>query len=373
MPSEERMEIEIKGMRFRGTAGQFERAMGQVIQMVGGQQGYPPQLPAPAPETVTVPSLPPAPAPMIPPQPLLPMTVTAEGYDPQRFRAFQAVYNEFKPSAWIEIVYVTDSQKRIFEELLAVFGREDAALTCLRNALKAVSVDPHWQCRITLEEFAADSRLFYYHKRWLDRLREQHQLQPFAEPPAQLRLAEVTQQQTTDDLARQLFELVRQHSQAAQSPRDNRTLDDTPLTGQPAIDVDSLMRKPATTTDQAATVIQTEAATAIDVDSLVRNPATTTPKAGNPAAPLTRRQLMRRQRLRRKVLLWLAEAIATLSVAVGAWFFFQNVKWQPTPVASPSPSPAATKKPLQPASQPTSKPRPKPNPAPSEPPPLSSI
>lgn len=359
MPNEERMELEIKGMRFRGTAGQFERAMGQVIQMVGGQQGYPPQLQQ-APETVTAPSLPSAPAPITPP-PLLPMAVTAEGYDPQRFRAFQAVYNEFKPSTWIEIGYVTDSQKRIFEELLAVFGREDAALTCLRNALKAVSVDPHWQCRTSLEEFAVDNRIFHYHQRWLARLIEQqHQLQPFAEPPTQLCLAEPPQQHTTDDLARQLFELVKQHSQAAQSPRDNRMLNDTPLTGQPAIDVDSLMRKPATT-DQAATVIQTETTAAIDVDSLIRNPTTTTPKAVDRAA-----KLRQRQRLRRKGLLWLLETISFLSLAVSVWLVFQHLSRQPTPVASPTPSPSATKKPAK-----TS--RPNPVRPPSEPPPLSSI
>ena len=368
MSNEKRMEITIKRVYFRGTAGQFERAMGQVMQMVGGQ-GYLPQLQAPAPESSTVPVLPPVSAPLTP-QPMLPMTVTAEGYElSQRFQAFQAVYNEFKPSAWIEIGYVTDSQKRIFDELLAVFGREDAALTCLRNALKAVSVDPHWQCRITLEEFAAGNRLFYYHKRWLDRLTEQHQLQPFSEPSAQLRLTEVTQQETTDDLARQLFELVKLHSQAAQSPRDNRTLDDTPLTDQPAIDVDSLIRNPAATPNQAATVRQ--AATVIDVDALIRQPKNTIYQAT---------KLRRRRRLRRKVLLWLAEAIASLSLAVGAWFFFQNAKWQPTPVASPTPSllpqgkPGATRKPLHPALLPAPKAsRPRPIRPPSEPPPLSRI
>ncbi|XHX78964.1 MAG: hypothetical protein RBJ76_03235 [Stenomitos frigidus ULC029] len=378
--NDDRMRIEIKGVRFSGTAEQFERAIGQIAQMVVGRQGDAPQLQqAPAPERSTVPALPPAPAPMIPPRPMLPMTVTA-GYESQ-FQTFQAVYNEFKPSQWIEINYVNNQQKGVFEELLAVFGREDAALTCLRNGLKAASVDPYWQHCTTLEAFAVDGRLFSYHRRWLDRLREQSQLQPFDQlqpvanlPTPQLRPTELPQQQSSDDLTRQLRQLFEFHQAAVNAP-NGQAFDHTP-TAQHAIDVDSLLRKPAATADQAATVIQAETTSAIDVDSLLRNPATTTTEAVDPAE-LTRRQLMRRRKLRRKVLLWLAETIAFLSLSVGIWLVVQNTVLQPTPVASPAPSPGTTKKPtkepLQPAPTPASKSKPKLIRPPSEPPPLTAL
>lgn len=41
MANEKRMEITIKGVRFSGTAGQFERALTQVMQMVGAQAQLP--------------------------------------------------------------------------------------------------------------------------------------------------------------------------------------------------------------------------------------------------------------------------------------------------------------------------------------------